>query len=135
MELDEFVRETLIQIVRGVTNAQQEVRGLGGFVNPATSSTKSENSSYFAQFDSKYPVFLVNFDVAVEASSSKSGKGEAGLKVSGVVNFGGGGEAATTNATSNRIAFKVPLGLPLDPDSVKTFDESERNFHQKLQGR
>jgi len=35
MELKEFVKETLIQITKGVKESQGDISDLGGYVNPA----------------------------------------------------------------------------------------------------
>ncbi|WP_140724154.1 hypothetical protein [Pseudomonas sp. Hp2] len=117
MKLNEFVKETLVQIARGVHDAQQDVRALGGMVNPATLSASQSSGSYFASVDSMHHVFLVDFDVAVEVSETTGTNAEAGLSVATFAKLGAGGKSSNANSTSNRIAFKVPLALPIDKDS------------------
>jgi len=41
MELKEFVKETLIQITKGVKESQGDISDLGGYVNPAVRIGKS----------------------------------------------------------------------------------------------
>lgn len=117
MKLNEFVKETLVQIARGVHDAQQDVRALGGMVNPATLSASQTSGSYFSSVDSMHHVFLVDFDVAVEVSETTGTNAEAGLSVATFAKLGAGGKSTNANSTSNRIAFKVPLALPIDKDS------------------
>src|SRR3970040_1281168 len=117
MHLDEFVKATLVQIVRGVHDAQEAVRDLGGIVNPATLGASPNAGSYFATVDNMHHVFLVDFDVAVEVSESTGTNAEAGLSVASFAKLGAGGKSANSNSTSNRIAFKVPLALPIDKAS------------------
>ena len=117
MQLDEFIKTTLVQIARGVHDAQQSVRDLGGIVNPATLGTSQISGAYFATVNDMHHVFLVDFDVAVEVSESTGTNAEAGLSVASFAKLGAGGKSATSNSTSNRIAFKVPLALPIDQTS------------------
>ena len=117
MQLDDFVKATLVQIVRGVHDAQQSVRELGGIVNPATLGTSQTSGSYFATVNDMHHVFLVDFDVAIEVSESTGTNAEAGLSVASFAKLGAGGKSANSNSTSNRIAFKVPLALPIDQAS------------------
>ncbi|QTN32532.1 hypothetical protein HZ994_09385 [Akkermansiaceae bacterium] len=101
MELDEFVRATLTQIINGVDLAKkdhpdriavrvgrggQEIVGKGVHVG-------------------QYGVgFLVDFDVEVTAATKGGGK----LSI-GMAGFGGGGEASKESSHSNRIRFSVPI--------------------------
>ena len=117
MQLDDFVKATLVQIVRGVHDAQDAVRDLGGIVNPATLAASPTSGSYFATVNDMHHVFLVDFDVAVEVSESTGTNAEAGLSVATFAKLGVGGKSAASNSTSNRIAFKVPLALPIDKES------------------
>lgn len=121
MDLSEFVKETLLQISAGVRDAQPMVRDLGGMVNPATLSRSEAGGSYFASIDDGHHVFLVDFDVAVTVAESAGANAEAKLKIASILSIGGGGNAGSTNASTNRISFKVPLALPIDAPS-----------HQKL---
>lgn len=117
MQLDDFVKATLVQIARGVHDAQQSVRDLGGIVNPATLGTSPTSGAYFATVNDMHHVFLVDFDVAIEVSESTGTNAEAGLSVASFAKLGAGGKSAKSNSTSNRISFKVPLALPLDQAS------------------
>ena len=101
MQLDDFVRTTLVQIARGVHDAQQAVGELGGIVNPATLHASKESGAYFSTVNDMHHVFLVDFDVAVEVVESTGKSAEAGLSVATVVKLGAGGKAASSNSSSS----------------------------------
>ena len=93
MELKEFVKKTLLEIVAGVQEAQGAVREYGATVNPKYVNRDS------AQIGGEYvPVQDVSFEV---------GPLKAGIN--------GTGNASESSVT--RIKFTVPLALPVDADS------------------
>ena len=114
MDLKEFVKETLIQISSGVKEAQDEVRKIGGVVNPATLSSTNVSGAYFSTIDDMHHVFLVDFDVAVAVSENTGTNAQAKLNVATFISLGAGGQSANASATTNRLSFKVPLAFPLD---------------------
>ncbi|MES9950068.1 MAG: hypothetical protein ABW118_14015 [Candidatus Thiodiazotropha sp.] len=126
MELKDFVKETLVQITTGVNDAQNEVRDLGGYVNPAARVfPKESDQSHLTQIGSGQGVFMIDFDVAISVSEEGEAGGEAKLQVGSFLNLGGGGKKGSSSSTTNRIAFKVPLALPVDKESVKKLLKSE----------
>jgi len=134
MQLDDFIKTTLIQIARGVHDAQKSVSDLGGIVNPATLGTSQTSSAYFATVNDMHHVFLVDFDVAVEVSQSTGTNAEAGLSVASFAKLGAGGKSANSNSTSNRIAFKVPLALPIDQTSQTQLKNEIEQANAKVRG-
>jgi hypothetical protein len=127
MDLKEFVRETLVQITSGVRDAQDEVRSLGGIVNPATLTRTDGAGSYFSTIDDIHHVFLVDFDVAVSVTENTGTNAGAKLNVATFLSLGAGGQSANSSAATNRLTFKVPLALPLDePTRSKLASEIER---------
>lgn len=103
VELREFVKQTLSDILKGVTDAQDDLsiaqhvapRGARGGVSGALCE--------------------VELDVAVTAEAAEAAKGGAGFKVA-VLNIGAsaGGEmsAASKDVAATHVKFKVPLMLP-----------------------
>lgn len=102
MQIDEYVREVLVQICSGVQEAMEQVRGCGSRINPTFGSVSSANKT------------TVQFDIGVETESSSKGGGKAKISVAGI---GGqiGKELATTSTSSNRVQFSVGVLLPHDP--------------------
>ncbi|MGX5800481.1 trypco2 family protein [Bradyrhizobium sp. Arg314] len=102
MEIDEFISETLRQILAGVAKAQETE--IGQNVNAAFPGVLGSNLSVLPEFG----VFArVDFDVAVTAETSKEGKGS--IRVWGI-----GAEAGkeSRSQTVSRVVFAVPLRLP-----------------------
>ena len=126
MDLKDFVKETLVQISSGVKEAQDAVRQLGGYANPAARvSPKQTDQSHLTQIESGQNVFMIDFDVAVNVSEESEAGAEAKLKVASILSLGGGGKAGTSSTATNRISFKVPLALPVDEESKKRMLQSE----------
>ncbi len=129
MKLQEFVSETLIQIVGGVGDAVKAIQGdettmiagaggeRGAKINPplSTSAETLEKKGYRIDTSNR-PVQNVEFDVAVmvdEKTEVKgTAKGKAGLLVAAIgLDVEGGVERK--DATVHRIKFAVPVVLPL----------------------
>jgi hypothetical protein len=107
MELDEFVSETLRQILAGVTKAQQGETG--GNINAAFAGVASGNLID----GGNYGLFTrVDFDVAVTAETA--GGGKASIKVWGLGAEGGGEKRSQT---ASRVSFTVPVRLPAGDQS------------------
>ncbi len=133
MDLKEFVKETLVQITEGVSTAQDQVRLLGGYVNPAsTSQPKQTDMDHLSTIGDGQNVFLVNFDVAVSSSEEKIGEGNAKLKVASFINIGAEGGKGTSNSTTNRISFKIPLALPVDHESLNKLKERKEKQQRQV---
>ena len=132
MELKDFVKETLVQIVAGVHASQEEIRQLGGIVNPATLSNNPNSPSYFASVDSSRPVFLVDFDVAVTVAENSGTNAHAKLSVASLISLGAGGNSGNSSASTNRLAFKVPLALPVDQATFHETQSHLESFRQPL---
>lgn len=102
MDLKTFITETLGQILDGVKDAQRAQDG--GRINAEGGGSPGGNlfsAGIYGMFT------RVDFDVAVSAESTGSGK--AGLRVFGI-GAEGGGEHKT--GLANRITFSVPIRLP-----------------------
>lgn len=87
MDLQQFVRETLTEIVLGVNAAQDqvEVEASGARINPAGIGLAATPDGYLGNLASGWPVFVVDFDLAVTVSGI--GQGEAAPKVQVVSQF------------------------------------------------
>jgi len=132
MELKEYIKETLSQIAAGVEAAQTEVRDCGGFVNPAYRvSAKNSDESHFGGLSNGQNIFLVDFDVSVTVVEEAGGEASAKLQVASLFKVGGGVEQNTSNSSTNRISFKVPLGLPVDAVSEEQLKEQDKALQEK----
>lgn len=118
MQLREFIKEVLTQIVDGVRDAQ-EPNG-GAFVVPGgDGGHKYADHPRFAA-SARLKSTIVDFDVAVTAEDAGKIGGGAGVKVMSI-RFGATGETMTKDTTVSRVQFAVPLLLP----------ESKREWHKE----
>ncbi|MBB5205379.1 hypothetical protein HNQ51_002698 [Inhella inkyongensis] len=120
MQLRDFVKEVLTQIVDGVRDAQ-EANG-GAFVVPAgDGGHKYAEHPRFAS-SARIKSTIVDFDVAITAEDSDKAGAKAGVKVFSV-QFGAEGEITSKNSTISRVQFAVPVLLP---ESKRAWHEEER---------
>ena len=129
MDLKDFIRETLVQIVTGVRASQQEIQEMGGFASPSVSTMSTTDSPHFGRIGRDQHAFLVTFDITVVVSEEKGTDAKAKLEVASLLKLGAGGESSSSNVATNKISFTVPLALPVDEKSkqlVSQLDEEVR---------
>jgi hypothetical protein len=116
MELDEFVRTTLQQILKGVREAQKtdddKPDRKRGIINPYVmyQADHAPKGKYFAT-NSQTLVHFVQFDVAVTTESGDDVSGGGKISVLGV-GIGSEGSVSSKDTTASRIKFEVPITLP-----------------------
>ena len=86
MDLKEFTKQTLVQIVEGAKEANSIIKDLDAQVH-----TYNDNG-----YGKSYPITTVDFDVAITATESEGANGGAGLRVASLMNLGGGIESKTS---------------------------------------
>lgn len=118
MQLREFIKEVLTQIVDGVRDAQQP--NGGAFVVPAGDGGHSYAAHPRFAASARLKSTIVDFDVAITAEDTDKVEGGAGVKVFSV-QFGTKGETSSKDTTVSRVQFAVPLLLP----------ESKREWHKE----
>jgi hypothetical protein len=101
--LQEFVSETLIQIVAGVAAARDKQAGVGVHTLIPDGHTKSLVTS------TGRTAFMVEFDVAVTATDKTQADGKAGISVVQVFNVGGEHSQTTEHSSVSRVKFTVPI--------------------------
>jgi len=108
MDLKEFTKETLIQIVQGVEEANFVLAEKHAHVT----SHAIKNSSGGILIDHNYiNAVEVNFDVAVTASETDGTKGGGGIKVAQILHGGIETSKSTENQSISRVRFSLPLVL------------------------
>lgn len=117
MELKEFVKETLVQIVKGVNDANSELSDTTSFVPSA--NLQSGGASWKCTNDKSgryHAVVDVDFDVMVNAEESKTKSGGVSIEVLSIIGVGRSGENGKTTSSANRVRFTIPLALPTEPE-------------------
>jgi len=103
MKLQEFVSETLKEIIAGVKEAKSFAASQGAMVNPPI-----DRGGRPANL-----IKDVEFDVAVISTEGTETKKGAGIFVAGI-GVGAKGKVDMSNSTVSRIKFSVPVILPAD---------------------
>ena len=112
IKLQEFVRETLLEIINGVADAQSEELPNNAEVGPVFEHILQTKDGTISGINEKRsPIFEVDFDVSVTTSLSTETKGKMGVAVH-VISLGTQGATKKENAAVSRIRFRVPLVLP-----------------------
>jgi hypothetical protein len=111
MELREFVRDTLVEIVKGVVEARPEIVALHGEVNPVGGNF-DQPSLAGRQWDFEHgAVEIVAFDVALTSSKTEGGKSGIGVFL-GSIGIGGQLSTQASDSQLSRVKFSVPILLP-----------------------
>jgi hypothetical protein len=103
MTLQEFVRDSLLQIKNGVDEAKQKNKNIGMAVEALG---KQEASCRTAD---RRVGFLVDFDVAVTVSEKTGNEAGAGILVASLLNAGGKKSTDSEHSSVSRICFSVPI--------------------------
>lgn len=102
MELDTFIKETLIGIQRGVKEANVAIASSEG----TKVRTNGEMQYMMNANRSGEKELGILFDVAVTVTSEKSIEGEGKISVVGIA-LGGGKSSGATEQNVSRIKFKI----------------------------
>lgn len=118
MELQEFIQESLVQIVRGIEGATEELGDTTAVVSPRYIHRRESGTIGYAmnveetdKRSFRRPVETVEFDVAVVAVEGAEKKGGIGIMV-GSIGIGGQGKTETSSTSHSRLKFQVPIVLP-----------------------
>lgn len=117
MELREFIKTTLEQIVDGAADAQKSISEKGGIVNPT--SLHFQKDGLWNKFDHGMPQEVV-FDVALTATN-KQGTSEGIGVFLGSISLGKKNDAGSEDVAITRVKFTVPLILPPGETLVPRF--------------
>jgi hypothetical protein len=108
MDLKQFVRETLTQIIEGVAEASGELQASGAIVNP----TRHDFHEGFHSNGAK--IVAVDFTVALSVNEGTATKGGIGV-VAGIFAVGSHGQSNEAKAATTHVKFSVPVVLPVAP--------------------
>jgi len=117
MELQEFITESITQIIKGTKDAQEKLKDLGVIISPQLSFTTFLNKRDDLSNSQSGNAIIIEFDIALSTSKSNEKTGKAGLVVASV-GIGGHFKKSNTNNTISKIKFPIPITLPFfKPDN------------------
>jgi hypothetical protein len=112
MELKDFVKSVIVELVTGLSEANDAVRPSGAIVNPANVFPLKEEFGHLyghiGETKMRRAVHKIDFDVAVTAAEGKETKGGIGIAVA-TLGLGASGKSDSTQSTTSRIQFSVPI--------------------------
>jgi hypothetical protein len=111
MKLEEFITETINQIISGISKTHDHAKEMGATVNPKLKREVRRHSTGETKVESRSPIHTVEFDVAVTTTEGKGTKGGIGVFV-GPVGIGSQGQRESSNTSVSRIKFSVPVIFP-----------------------
>ncbi|MDB6102430.1 MAG: hypothetical protein JWO52_2429 [Gammaproteobacteria bacterium] len=113
MDLREFVTQTLVQIVEGVSQAKSQLSTTGASVNPLLIGDYREMAKHGGGLMLEAGGFaqLVEFDVALTITEATGTKGGIGV-FAGAITLGSSGQSQQQNSSVSRVKFNVPMKLP-----------------------
>jgi hypothetical protein len=106
MKLDQFVRESLEQISKGVADAKSGNENIAPRLRDGDDDPKIHRA-----FPGGVAVFLVEFDVAVTVSESSAVSGGGGITVFSVATLKADKDTKSEATTLSRIKFSVPISF------------------------
>jgi hypothetical protein len=117
MKLQEFMSQTLKEIMGGIQEAQKHAESIGAKVNPALQpyQTESQKKALFVNWGADRgcgPVEQIEFDVAVSSTDTTEMQTVAGVFVA-ALGLGAKGTSDASNCSVSRIKFSVPIAFPL----------------------
>ena len=117
VKLEDFISQSLIQIINGVKAAQAHAKEHNAEIisnRMNTINSSSGSTVYMDQNEYIYPqVFQsIEFDIAVTASSHGGIKGGMGIVIP-VIGIGYNATKTNENSSISRIKFSIPIVLPM----------------------
>jgi hypothetical protein len=114
VRLEDFVSETLKQIINGVKSAQEYSGKLDASINPPRLTFRTDQGEIrLVDPETRRIAQEIDFDIAVTTTEGTT-KGGIGIFV-GPLAVGSQGQSDATNSSMSRIKFKVPILLPTQP--------------------
>lgn len=112
MQLEDFVATSLSQIVKGIAVAQQEVKETSVLINPIGRYVINDKSGESKHLTPENKPQIIEFDVAVTATSGDQEKGGIGVFIGDTVGIGVQAQTSIINSTISRINFSIPVYFP-----------------------
>ncbi|UAB85717.1 hypothetical protein INR75_06805 [Zunongwangia sp. SCSIO 43204] len=113
MELKEFIKEVLTEVIAGVSEAQEEIKKSGStaIINATQNSAMGTKSSTKIVLN-KREVCPIEIDVAVSVGDTTDTKKKGGINVIKMLEAGGEKNMQTVSSTTSRIKFSIPVVYP-----------------------
>lgn len=111
MELGDFVKESIKQLIDGITDAQKYAEEKGSSVNPVGLISTNDRGFIIAN-NPQHPIpQMIDFDIVV--SVTEGGEIKAGIGVfAGALGLGTQAKNEDSNTIASKIKFSIPVMFP-----------------------
>lgn len=126
MELQRFIRQSLVEVMKGIEGAQRDLKGKShSRICPRLSSAitpHGHDTLVGLSTEADRPIHLVEYDVAVEVSDTGGTSSIEGSGSISIFTVKGGRESAKRDLKdAARLKFSIPVSYPeIDGDPAKT---------------
>lgn len=119
MELSEYIKDTLISVVKGIEESQTALTESGStaIINPSFTSTSEPK--FLNTTTGRRMVQEVSFTIGVTIEGESGSEGGAGVKLS-VLSIGGKATNKRSETEVNTISFTVPVCFPINDNLTRT---------------
>ncbi|MBK7230305.1 MAG: hypothetical protein IPH97_15870 [Ignavibacteriales bacterium] len=111
MTLEDFISETLKQIINGIKTAQEHSKSTGATINPRNLQFRTDQGVKYWDSRTQELVENIEFDIAITTIEGSSKKGGLGIFI-GSGGIGAQGQSNLSNQLMNRLKFSIPIKLP-----------------------
>ena len=108
MDIQEFITDSIRQIVNAATDLNTEFNEKGIKVAGGTCTSSINHSKIYHSETLK-----VDFNISVTVDESLEKKGGAGLKVVSILGASGELDSVKASQTANTIHFEIPVEMPI----------------------
>lgn len=113
MNLEEFIKQTIVQIASGMEAASGALEESTCCVNPMNSDLTDGHGSTIHVLSESQPATPIEFDVAITTSETTGKTGKAGLQILSMFGVGGEGTKESGYSIYSRVKFVIPVALPV----------------------
>jgi hypothetical protein len=106
MELKDFVKKALVDIVTGISEAQHELADSGAIINPSAMDIDNNGIKTIRPNGNPKGRLLQKVEMNIAVTSSKSGGGALLIQVIGL-------EGKVTSEKVSSIKFNIPVSFPV----------------------
>ncbi len=116
MNLKDFISESLVEIVEGITDAKKRINSKDAKIAPEVDNVFTESQTGGTNLAIGWGVdgniiHSIEFDVAVTATEGTETKGGVGV-VAGIFALGSQGKSQENHQSISRLKFLVPISFP-----------------------
>lgn len=112
MELQEFIKNSLVQITNGVIAAQNELKNSGCLINPMSYSASTGSQVIYKDVQNNARMIqVVKMNVVLDVSNSS--KAKSGIGVAKVIKAGIESDETTSKKDVTSMEFEIPISFPI----------------------